>query len=122
MKEELHGSSDDETSSFQAEVTASFNNNRTTTHNMNEQFQRMYINEEESNEEEEPQNSDGPNSMIFSRVIHGAILRRLFRRTRTPLLSSWGYTFRMRTASGAAIARPPRRLSPSPAMLAEATK
>jgi hypothetical protein len=64
VKEELHGSSDDETSSFQAEVTASFNNNRTTNNNMNEQFQRMYINEEESNEEEEPQNSDGPNSMI----------------------------------------------------------
>jgi hypothetical protein len=37
VKEELHGSFDDETSSFQAEVTASFNNNRTTT-NMNQQF------------------------------------------------------------------------------------
>jgi hypothetical protein len=61
VKEELHGSSDDdETSSFQAEATANFNNNRTTLIN---DFQRMYINEE-SVEEDDPVLSASERSLI----------------------------------------------------------
>ena len=60
VKEELHGSSDEET--FQADATESFSHNRAT-HGLNAEFQRMYINEE-SVEEEEPLNSDGPRSVI----------------------------------------------------------
>lgn len=58
VKEELHGSYDDETSSFQAEVTASFNNLRVVDDNG---FQRIFINEELVEEEE---HSDGPRSLI----------------------------------------------------------
>jgi hypothetical protein len=61
VKEELHGSSDEETSSFQAEATTTFNHRRMGV--LNNEFQRMYINEE-SVEDEEAHGSDGPRSMI----------------------------------------------------------
>lgn len=44
VKEELHGSSDEENTSFQAEMTATFNNNRI-------QQPRLFINEESIEED-----------------------------------------------------------------------
>lgn len=54
VKEELHGSSDDENTSFQAEMTATFNNNRI---HVSGGQPRMFINEESVEEDQQSERS-----------------------------------------------------------------